>query len=174
MANNIPDWCSRFVEYRKMASGELLDPLLFNSLAPSSVCALVLAHYESLRADHDYCGTQHLLPAVLRVQDPVSLEVFSDFRLSIRRLRKAILKLFPARPRWGVRRNYVPFTECLLRSIAKARSMARGKPILPALLWLAAMSDEEAGAAMVCVHCGVDLREIRTALRRRTETAGKL
>jgi ClpA/ClpB-like protein len=110
---------------------------------PRAKRVLELSLREALNLGHDYIGTEHILLALLRLNEGVAAQVLLEFRVDADKILGEIVILFRARPViWGALENYRPSSPPLADQLVQELERLRTE-VRPTL----AEDDERAAAA---------------------------
>jgi len=156
---------------------------------PRAKKTLELALREALQLHHNYIGTEHILLGVIREGDGVGARVLKQHSADLTPVRHAVLDLLATVPteaprgRGWLRRRYAvdpgeaaepgaPGEPAELRttpaadtSLSEAARLAGSQPVGSHHLLLAALGDPDTAAARALAALGVDLDQVREALR---------
>jgi len=153
---------------------------------PRAKKTLELALREALQLHHNYIGTEHILLGVIREGDGVGARVLKQHSADLTPVRLAVIDLLTTVPteatrgrRWLRRRYPVdpgeapgPGEQAELRttpaadtSLSEAARLAGSQPVGSHHLLLAALGDPDTAAARALAALGVDLDQVREALR---------
>ena len=144
----------KYSEIRKCLSNAIV-----NTLNDASVELLEMAQHEAYRFDHAYCGSHHLIPALLRQQPDNLHKIFTSRQLDVRRLRASI-ECLSLCPTLQTAQRYVPFTRCVERSLSPA-SRVEGKHLVrPVDIIYSILSDHESWACVMLHTCRVETSQL--------------
>jgi ATP-dependent Clp protease ATP-binding subunit ClpA len=166
-----------------VGTGEKAAPKGHIPFTPRAKKTMELALREALDLHHDYIGTEHMLLGVLREGDGVGAQILKAHSADLERVRVAVLDLLQeaGAGRAGRRLRRLigtgktaepafeqaetPATPAAKDSLAEAGRLAGEQPVGSHHLIAAALSDPNAVAAQVLSGLGIDLDQVREALR---------
>jgi ATP-dependent Clp protease ATP-binding subunit ClpA len=157
---------------------------------PRAKKVLELSLREALQLGHNYIGTEHILLGIIRERDGVAAQIIAAHAGDPAVVRTAVLNLLPAEQstpgqRWLRRhavwlrhhatvsgepgepeeREELRTTPAADTSLEEAAQLAGPGPVGSHHLLLAALADANTAAARALVTAGVDLDQVREALR---------
>lgn len=142
--------------------------------SPRAKKSLELALRQSLRLEHSYIGTEHLLLGLLNEGGGRAITLLGRQELDIGALRSAVLDLIsdgqgvernPGRGRRAARPGDVSTTAAADDAMRSARALAGDDPVGSQHLLLGVLGDPTSAAAKALAGLGVDLAVARRALR---------
>jgi ATP-dependent Clp protease ATP-binding subunit ClpA len=148
---------------------------------PRAKKTLELSLREALALHHNYIGTEHLVLGLIREGDGVAAQILTEQAGDLMAVRMAVLDIVPsASPtegrRWlrRLRANSagepsepeeLRITNAADSSLDEAARLAGPNPVGSHHLLLATLSDPQTAAAQALATLGVDLEQVRDALR---------
>jgi ATP-dependent Clp protease ATP-binding subunit ClpA len=159
---------------------------------PRAKKILELALREAVQLHHNFIGTEHILLGVIREGEGVGAQILLQHVSDLTEIRMAVLDLVETAPvqptegrRWLRRRSAVPagditeWTESQVpgvraelstspaadKSLNEAARLAGSQPVGSHHLLLAALDDPKAAAARALAAHGIDLEQVRAALK---------
>ncbi len=166
------NWLKKLLKRNEaLPSASPLADVESNKFTPGAQQTLVLARQEAIEFNHNFIGTEHLLLALIRVDEGRAVELLRSFGVDLARVRVEVEKLIGLGPKAGVAGNisYTPRVKKAL-SLAEKEAQALNLPYVGTeVILLGLLREGDGVAARVLKNLGVEADRIRREIQRPLE-----
>lgn len=140
---------------------------MYEHFTPEARKVMKLCIQESQRFDHEYIGTEHILLGLVAEEAGVASRILRNLKLDLRRIRIYVEEIIQTGPKMVTMGKW-PLTPRARKVIEYAEDEARNcghHYVGTEHLLLGLMREQEGVAALVLMHHGMKLNDVRDAVR---------